>query len=368
MRFYLRNDIPGRLGTWYVCWTDDAGRGYRSSARTRDYGVAQKALARFILEHDIPRDERPEFVTIEAVMVRYWHHHGRTRFAKDPIKYALKHVSEKLPKITVAEFDRARQLRFMRELADEGQKPGTTERYMGVIEAALNRAKDLGELVSVPDVLKPDAVETEGVAPFTVEEIGKLFAASRTDAEKIMMLLWTGTCCRPGAVLDLTWDRVDFVSNSIDFRVPGRRIVKKRRTLPPMAPTLAAYLHARRSVGFVVPRVTKKKVAQRKGFRTLMRRLAERAGVAGTAYGIRKGVATYLRADGVPEADVLGMLGHRFGGSETERYARPGYMAAARDSVEKLLREVAPPWLPVASNWRVPAVNPLFSQVAANDQ
>jgi hypothetical protein len=55
------------------------------------------------------------------------------------------------------------------------------------------------------------------------------------------------------------------------------------------------------------------------------------------------------------------MLGHRAGGSQTERYAhwRPEFMRAAADSLERLIRAVNPPWL--ASP--LPVVSPLLSQV-----
>lgn len=362
MRFYLRNDYADRPGIWYLCWTDESGRGRRASARTRDHATAQKALARLILEHDVPRHIRPESVTLEAVMLRYWHHHGRSRFSKDPIRYALAKVTDKLPRLPVAEFDQARQTRFMAELAADGLKASSIARYMGVIAAALNRAKVHGELSAAPAVLEPEAIESAGVEPFSIDELCAVLAAARTENERLMVLIWTATCCRPGAVLDLTWDRVDSATHTIDFRVPGRRLTKKRRTTTPMAPTLEAYLEARRSVGFVVGWKTKKRVARLAGFKVPFRRLLERAGIEGSAYRIRKAVATYLRAQGVPEADVLGMLGHRFGTSETERYAKAGLMPAARDAIEKLFREIAPTWLPVASNWQAPRSNLLIAQ------
>ena len=378
MRFYLRNDYKDRPGMFYIAWTDEHGRGCRASTRTRDHGAAQLALAKYILEHDTPRDQRPENVTVEAVMLRYWHHHGRTRFAKDAVRYALAHVTKQLPKVTVAEFDRARQRRFIRALADQGMKPSSIARYLGVIAAALNRAKDQGEIVSVPELEKPELEQSQGVEPFSLDELRAVMAAATSESERLMVLLWIGTGCRPGAVLDLTWDRVDFAAQAIDFRVPGRRMTKKRRTLPPMAPSLAAYLEAKRSVGYVIVRRTKKAVRPLAGFKMTMRRLAKRAGVEGSAYRIRKSVATWLRSQGVPEAEVLAMLGHRFGSSETERYARPEYLVAARAAIEQLLHKLAPPWLGLARSWQGASRNPLMNQavgcelvmtqVSANDE
>src|SRR5690606_1095614 len=85
---------------------------------------------------------------------------------------------------------------------------------------------------------------------------------------------------------------------------------------------------------------------QLRGHKMTFGRIAARAGVTGTAYGIRKAVSIWLRREAVHEWDIKGMLGHAIGG-ETERYAhyRPEYMRAAADSVGRLLREISPVWL-----------------------
>ena len=367
MQFRLRNDIKGRGGVYYIVWTDEHGRSHRASTGTRDCGEAQRTLARFILEHDIPRNQRPESVTLDAVLVRYWHGHGQTRFAKEPIRYAIKNVTEFLPRMTVAEFDKGAQRRFIAALSAQGKKGSTIARFLAVIQAALNRAKDNGELAAFHAIQMPEIVESEGVAPFSAAELRTVLEHARTENERLLCLIWISTACRPGAALDLTWDRLDFQRNVIDFRVPGRRVTKKRRTIVPMAPTLAAYLRERRSVGPVVARKTKKGVYPITTYKAGFKRLLKRAGLTGSAYRVRKGVATYLREQAVSEADILGMLGHRFGASETERYARPGHMAEARNAIENLLREIAPDWLGVARNWRVEIGNSLINRRAAND-
>lgn len=368
MRFYLRNDFPDRPGAYYICWTEH-GCPYRRSARTRDRSAAQVALARHILEHDQPRDQRPDEVTLQAVLLRYWQHHGQTRAAHDPIRYAIAKVNAHLPLVTVAEFDRARQVRFLALLKDEGCNAATAARYMGVIRSALRRAAEHGELPETRPLARPEAEESEGVAPFTLAEMRAVLNACESEPERLMVLLWVGTACRPAAALDLTWDRV--TATTIDFKVPGQRITRKRRAVVPLAPTLAAYLAARRSVGPVV-RSEKhtKTVRPIAHFKPKFRRLCARAGVEGSAYRVRKFTATWLRSHGVPEADVSAMLAHRFGGSQTERYAqaRPDFMQAARDGVEKMLQELHVSWLPpaLARDWQVPAANSLNLH-AAND-
>jgi len=50
------------------------------------------------------------------------------------------------------------------------------------------------------------------------------------------------TAARAEAVLDLTWERVDFDLGLLDFRLPGRRIVAKRRSVVPIAERLRPVL------------------------------------------------------------------------------------------------------------------------------
>lgn len=306
-------------------------------------------------------------MTLQAVLLRYWQHHGRTRTARDPIRFTLAKVNEHLARVTVAEFDRARQRDFLAQLAADGCAAATQARYMGVLRSALRRAADHGELPPTPPLARPEAEEAEGVAPFTLDEMRAVLSACQTPSERMMVLLWVATACRPAAALDLTWDRV--TTATIDFRVPGSRITKKRRAIVPVAPTLGAYLEAHRSVGPVVRSERTNEVRAIRYFKPKFRRLCARAGVEGSPYRVRKFVATWLRAHGVPEADVTAMLAHRFGGTMTERYAhaRPDFMAAARDGIERMLHALAPPWLPLARDWQAANGNELNLRAANDD-
>ena len=297
MRFYLRNDFPDRPGTYYICWVE-SGRPRRRSTRTRDHGAAQKALAEHVLEHDRPRDQRPDEVTLQAVVVRYWHHHGRSRQSHDPIRHALAWITDQLPKVTVAEFDTARQRQLIAAMKAHGLAAGSIRRYLGVIRSALLWASQNGELPETKPLARPEPEESEGVPPYTLDEMRAVLAACESEGERLMVLLWVGTLCRPGAVLDLTWDRV--TATTLDYRVPGARITKKRRAVVPLAPTLAAYLAARRSVGHVVPSEKHTRtVRPLRTWKSRFRRICARAGVPMRGYGVRKFAATWLRGHGV---------------------------------------------------------------------
>lgn len=84
----------------------------------------------------------------------------------------------------------------------------------------------------------------------TIAEIDALHSAAREmrgGAPRLSRgerFLWLAleTAARKEAILDLTWDRVDFELKTIDFNVPGRRLTKKRRVVVPISSALLPVL------------------------------------------------------------------------------------------------------------------------------
>lgn len=342
MHFYLK----ARNGIWQICWTDDAGRPQRKSTRTRDWGKADLQLAEHKLTHARPRDLQLSQVTLDAVMVRYWEHHGKTRFDPETIKRVIGVVAKKMPCLTLDKLTIARQEEFVR---DTGWKPGTARRYIGVIRAGMEWAFSRGEIERVPAVLNIEVEDGPGTRPYSLDELRLLLVAARSEHERRLLVVLIATGCRPQAALQLTWDRV--ADGVADFNVPGRRKTKKRRARAPLAPTVSKWLEARRGLGPVIQYRGK----PMKGHRMTFQRIAERAGVTGTIYGIRKALATWLRQQNVPEWEVGALLGHRVASATTERYAhhRPDFMAATVAAVEALLAAICPVWLDIPETVKV---------------
>jgi hypothetical protein len=75
--------------------------------------------------------------------------------------------------------------------------------------------------------------------------------------------------------------------------------------------------------------------------------IAERAKVVGySSYSLRKLAATYMRRNRVSELDIKTMLAHAIPG-ETGRYAHeePEYLLDVRQTMQRLLEALDPPWL-----------------------
>jgi integrase len=106
-------------------------------------------------------------------------------------------------------------------------KPSTTRRELGVLQAALNYAKKEGRLVYAPEVTLPPQGEPRDRWLTRAEAAALLRAAAPHARRFILLSLYTGR--RMGAVLELTWARVDLDAGVIRFREDGARETKKRR-------------------------------------------------------------------------------------------------------------------------------------------
>jgi integrase len=336
MRYYLKP----RGGIFYICWTNADGSPGRASTRTRDSKEAERRLARHVVEHDRPRDQRLAETTVEAVLVRYWTHHTKALADRGIVRRVIGLVCDHAPMVSLADFTIARQEQFLRD-AMPNVTDGTRRRYMGVIEAATNWSYQRGEIERQIPVVAPRAVDGPGARALTPAEIGRFLSAANGEHERRLALLLATTGARPQAILQLDWSRV--MPGAVDYDVPGRRRTKKRRARAPLAPTVAKYLEERRSLGPVIQWSGR----ALKGHRMTIARIMVRAGLDATAYSVRKGSATWLAEQDVPEWEVGRFLAHRVGSGTTERYAhhRPGYMRATRDAIEALLMEIAPAWL-----------------------
>jgi integrase len=133
------------------------------------------------------------------------------------------------------------------------------------------------------------------------------------------LALYTGA--RTGAILDLTWDRVDLDRGMVWYPLPGRRQTKKRRAVVPLEANLLRAL--RRAQG------------KAKGAHVIMwggqpvariarafRRHARAAGLVDVSpHTLRHTFATWAAQKGVPLFQIGGVLGQSIQAT-TERYAK----------------------------------------------
>lgn len=177
--------------------------------------------------------------------------------------------------------------------------------------------------------------EDRKVRHLTRAEFDRFFAAVRAEHAKLYMMLGLYTLARPSAILDLTWDRVDFMRRRIDFNAAGRAQTAKRRPVVTIGDRLLTALQrayeARTSI-YVVERGGKKVANIKKAFQAA----SERSAVHATPYTLRHTGAVWAAEAGVPMPQLAQMMGHDDDRTTQQHYARfsPEFLAGVVEAIE----------------------------------
>lgn len=110
---------------------------------------------------------------------------------------------------------------------------GTLFNEVNLIQSTLNFAKKKKLIKEDPHKLKKPVKPAPVDRWLTTEEIQKLLAASeQTPHLHVAIVLMLATAGRVGAILDLTWDRINFEQRTIDLRVEDSGHKKARAFVP----------------------------------------------------------------------------------------------------------------------------------------
>lgn len=330
----------------YIYWYDQrAASTCRQSTRTHDLEEAKRRLIAYVHHKLRPRDQREEDVPLAEVLAFYLETRGPklAKSSQDTANYAVRRLlkhTEAHGILYVSEFRWEQQQAYMLELEQmDGLADGTISRHMSVIRAAFNWYHTRGFMRSAPKVqLRPAAPPRERF--LTPEEARRLLDACQHDHLWLFIMIALHTLARPGAILDLTLDQIDFESNRINFLKPGMRQTTKRKPVVPITATLRPHLlkAVRGSqAGHVVEFMGCPIRSIRKGFRTA----CDHAGLGPDVvpYTLRHTGATWLASNGVDLRTISGMLGHTQQRT-TEIYAKhhPQFLRPASEAMEKVFQ------------------------------
>lgn len=196
-----------------------------------------------------------------------------------------------------------------------------TARYELIqLSTALKWGRGEKHITAQPKMWLPELPDRE-VRSLTREQFRKFFAAVKADHAKLYVMLGLHTVARPSAILDLTWDRVDFMRRQIDFRPPGRAQTSKRRTVVPISDELLEWLqrgYEARTCEYVIERGGQKVGSVKKAFQAA----SKRSNVRATPYTLRHTGAVWAAEAGVTMAELAQFMGHDDDRTTQKHYAR----------------------------------------------
>lgn len=308
--------LAKRGDAFYVQWWED-GRARRISCRTPDQGEARRFLAEFIAGRDAPiiqasptigvilsgylqdREPRTHSATIRQCCETLKRHLADLPvdlLAKEQVR---RYVDER--RAAGAQGASAQHRKIVRPLSD-----GTLIRELGVLRAALAWAVREKWITSAPFVERPSAPQPRE-RWLTHDEAAKLLAGAGSPHIQLFIALALYTAARAGALLQLTWERVDLRAGTINL---GANRGKKRRAIIPIVPELRGILELAveaATTQFVIEFGGTPVASIKTGFRAAVRR-AELLNV--TPHVLRHTAATWMVQRNVPVSMIAAWLGN----------------------------------------------------------
>jgi integrase len=306
-------------GWWYAVWRD-GGTTKRRALRTQDRDAALRNLEDYRAAKSAPRH------TISAIYDGYLAAKGKPRaeWAWDKLKGSFgalrpEHVTEKL----CHGYGERRRL--------EKIKDGTIHTELTFLRAALNwHRKGLGDVVVMPPKPPPNSRH------LSRPDFMKFLGACKAHHLRLFVMLGIATAGRMGAILELTWDRVDMDAGTIRLAKEGPQTKKGRATVPMTAGLRRALQAAegRRGTGNHVVEFGGEPV---KKIRKAFARAASEAGLPWvTPHVLRHTAAVWMAEADVPMSQIAQYLGHTDERTTFRVYARytPEHLRKAAESLD----------------------------------
>jgi integrase len=385
---------------WCICWYDEgaAGRVRRTCRKSTGVGgsedgrppeAATDALAEHYAAWRKPVHQPVHEAGVERILADWLVEHvDKASADAERPRYSVAHwlrffdIERRAGRLTggpyVSDVKKAFAERFIEWRQAEGVSPATISRDLAALRSSLNwawRDERIPSAPFVPDV--PKKAEPRDLI-YSPEQIARLLEAARRVPERwhvhLFIMIMLSTHGRGEAILEL--DAETQVRNGlIFFNAPGRQQTSKRRSVVPIAPTLAPWLVG--ATGKVIQYRTVKKdkatgteqiiTKPTSSIRTAFDACLVEAGICeqdtdedgnaiwheprrklgethrrprmvgiGSPNTLRHTISTELHTMGVPEAQIETAAGHRGEGTNKRNYRhlRPDYLKEFISGVE----------------------------------
>ncbi|MDQ2067630.1 tyrosine-type recombinase/integrase [Xinfangfangia sp. CPCC 101601] len=245
-------------------------------------------------------------------------------------KAILAHFGAYRPDQITTELSRA----YSRDRMAAGISQGSIHTELGHLRSTMTWAERNRLITAAPYIERP-AKPTPKERYVTKDEVARLIESAEAPHIALAIHLLFGTAARVGAILDLTWNRVDMDRGTINLRLDDARTRKGRAIVPINRGLMAALQTARDAAlsDYVIEWGGKKVGNIRKGFEAACSR-AKLTGV--TLHTIRHSAAVAMVSSGIPITQVAQYLGHSNASVTYSTYARfaPEHLTEAAEVLD----------------------------------
>lgn len=319
-----REDVRLKLyrGRWAAVWMEGSTT-RRASLHTADRGAAERNLIDFLKANSGSRE------TVGDIMQAYLADRER-RPNFERATNAWKRLRPHLSHLRPADITRA-STRAYAAMRRRQAKDGTIIKELATLRAALRWH----------DKNTPAVIEMPGAPPprdryLTREEYRELREAAAVDPHcQLFVVVAYSTAGRAGAILELTWDRIDFARGLIRLATEDEHGNKGRATVPMTEACRAALMFAyeARTSAYVIEYAGRQVSSVRKSFKAA----CDRAGFTDVSpHVLRHTAAVHMAEAGVPISEIAQYLGHSNEATTYRVYARysPEYLRRAASALE----------------------------------
>jgi integrase len=357
--YWLAKRPDGRSPFWQIRWYDERAKTTRSiSTGCERLEAAKDAIHAFVMEERSKGPQEPDEALVLAILKRFYDERGpkvknRVAFASSFRIFTGFLMQDKIGAgAVVADLKSDVWERFIdwrtgphsytapfagKTLSHES--PGVSgeaiQRTLSDIRAALNYAVKRDRLPFAPHVPNVPTSLRSPPRDFTLsyEQLGAIIGYSLNDLEALRWILgMLATGARPDATL--AWNIAEQYKRRdkrlLDTHPHGWPTTKKRNAIVPVIEPFHAWLGAWGDCPH-------KPAKSRKRWWRNMRKVLG-LGEEIVPKVIRHTVATELRAMGVPQSDVEGLLGHQMSNRTTAVYAKydPTRLILAKQGLERI--------------------------------
>lgn len=275
------------------------------------------ALIAFVSRHEATL-VREQAVTVDVILDLYADDRERDGKVAENIRYDNKQLKPFFGKMAPQDVSSNVCREYAKEEADKGRAASTILTRLSRLRSAFNWACKEQIIDKAPTMWFPqpsearDRVLTDDEVVALLDEV----SAPHLAHARLFVLLCLLTAGRTSAILELTWDRVDFDQGIINLKAPRqvdvlKKVVKKGRARVHMADSLRGELLAAKA------KASSRYVVEYEGrpvksLKTALGKAFRRAGIeGGSAHTLRHTAATWAEEGLVDDTHIQNMLGHK---------------------------------------------------------